>query len=131
MFPTCFGGTHRELTYLRTGPWLQVLAWDTSSSHFVVQGKMTSGHGNSEEIQYPHSDSQPPPIPPFLTSQNINKNPQALICQQPLRSGILGSESSRVPAPNLGASYLLLVINPPSSLRLTSSEARFLGRLFH
>ena len=88
----------------------------------------------TEEIQYP----QPPSLPPFLfffffflTSQNINKNPQALLCQQPLTSGVRGLKAPEFLQPNLGASYLVLVINPPSSLRLTSSEARFLGRLLH
>lgn len=128
LFPTSFGGIHWEPTFLLirasvTSTWLGHLLW----LFRVSRKKWSQDVETVKKLQYPH---QWFPAFPFLLfdlrKYKQNKNPQALVCQQPLRSGISGFES-----PIRGVSYLLLVINPPSSLRLTSSEARLLGRLLH
>lgn len=126
--PNGFGGIHRELTFpLIIQPRSQVL-W---LGHLLWLFRVFKEKWPQDVDSVKKITGSPPAIPSlphsyFSTSQNRNKNPQAPFCQQPPRLGISGCES-----PFRSVSFLLLVINPPSSLRLTSSEARLLGRLLH
>lgn len=72
------------------------------------------------------------PIPTFLSSQSIKQKPPSFHRPAPTEIGLSwGLKAHQFLQPNWGVTYLLQVINPPSGLRLTPSEARLLGRLLH
>ena len=72
------------------------------------------------------------PIPTFLSSQSIKQKPTSFHLPATTEIGLSwGLKAHEFLQPNWRVTYLLQVINPPSGLRLTPSEARLLGRLLH